>query len=106
MENGISDDKQQKYGTRIEQQLARDAKEVGELRPDGHGSEPAPTRKAAEREKLRHELEEDIGHRAAGEGGRLRAENDADTTRGDIEDAAKEADRLVGKSDRDDDTHR
>jgi hypothetical protein len=66
----------------------------------GHGSEPAPTRKATEREHVRHELEHEAGRFGAGEQGRLRDQRAGDVTRDRLDEIAREADRRVDDDDR------
>ena len=106
MENGRDDEKQQRHATRIEQQERRDEEPIGETVPSGHGSEPAPTRKAAEREHIRHQLEHEVGRHAAGEDGRLRDERSDDATREKLDAAAEEADRRVDAGPDDDEPRR
>jgi hypothetical protein len=86
----------QRHGSRINQELAKGEEPVEEPEPHPTGSEPAPTRKATERERIRHQLEHEAGRFAAGEAGRLRDEREADVTRADLDAAAREADRRVG----------
>jgi hypothetical protein len=62
------------------------------------GSEYAPTRKAAEREHERHNIERDLGRTAAGTHGALRGTRDATITRADLDEAARIADVSVGPS--------
>jgi hypothetical protein len=63
--------------------------------PLGAGSECAPTRQAAERERVRHELERQAGRIPAGEEGRVRDTRAPGVTREALDEAAREADRRV-----------
>ena len=59
------------------------------------GSRPAPTRRAAEREAMRHQLERERGRFAAGEGGIEHDVRAPGVTREDLEQAARDADELI-----------
>lgn len=63
------------------------------LRRGGHGSEPAPTPRAAEREAERHRRERELGHVAAGTEGERKAAGDVD--RGELDAAARTADQAA-----------
>src|SRR3954469_3015607 len=71
-----------------------DEGERAEAGPDG--SEVAPTARAAERERIRHEEERKRGRMAAGVGENLRDRREPEVTRADLEDAARAADEAVG----------
>lgn len=58
-----------------------------------HGAEPAPTRKAAEREAERHRRErEELGVHAAGTDGHARQERPDDVSRQDLDELQREVD--------------
>ncbi len=70
---------------------------VGVVRRPTRGSDPAPTRQAAERERIRHEEERKIGRVAAGtRGGGRRDKRAPGVTREALSRAAKRADEQVG----------
>jgi hypothetical protein len=55
MQNGRDhEEREQKFGTRIEQQDARDAEPVEELDRRARSTDPAPTQKGVEEERERH----------------------------------------------------
>lgn len=70
--------------------------EGGELPPSEDGSAPAPTERAAERERVRHEEEMRRGRTAAGLGANKRDRREPDVTREDLDAAADAADQHVG----------
>lgn len=63
--------------------------------PVGDGSACAPTRQAAERERVRHDLEREVGRIPAGMEGVVREMREPGVTREALDEAAREADRRV-----------
>ena len=59
------------------------------------GSDVAPTERAIERERLRHQIERDLGRFAAGTEGRLRDRRDPSVTSETLEPAGRLADEEV-----------
>lgn len=68
-----------------------------ERRPVVEGSAVAPTRRAEQRERERHERERAIGRAPAGEEGRLREERGPAATRERLDAAAREADAQIAE---------
>jgi hypothetical protein len=66
-----------------------------ELAPASGGSEVAPTARATEREQVRHARERAAGRVAAGTMARQRASVQPGVKRGDLERAARDADKTV-----------
>lgn len=64
-------------------------------KPAVSGADVAPTEKAAQRERERHELERQLGRAPGGHDGELRDHRSKDVTRKQLDEAAKEADRRV-----------
>jgi hypothetical protein len=89
------DERLQKAGEGRHSNTPPDAEALPEPPSSGQGSEVAPTPQAAERERVRHALEEEAGRHPAGIGGRIRAELDEDLDDEELEEAAAEADREV-----------
>ncbi|MCU1277032.1 MAG: hypothetical protein JWM53_578 [bacterium] len=55
MQNGRDhEEREQKFGTRVEQQLARDEEHTEELDRRAISTDPAPTQKGVEEERARH----------------------------------------------------
>jgi len=63
--------------------------------PTGPGSDVAPTKKAAEREHLRHEKQRALGVVPAAEDGHIRQQRDPSVTREDLDRAARETDEAI-----------
>jgi hypothetical protein len=63
--------------------------------PMGPGADVAPTKRAEERERTRHQLERDLGRVPAGEEGALRERRADDVTSDSLARAARAADRSV-----------
>jgi hypothetical protein len=64
--------------------------------PPGNGSQVAPTARATERERVRHEEERKRGRMAAGVDDNPRDRREPEVTREDLEEAARVADDAVG----------
>jgi hypothetical protein len=64
----------------------------------GDGSEVAPTPRAAERERIRHQEERKRGRLAAGIGDNPRDRREPGVTREDLDEAARAADEAVGST--------
>jgi hypothetical protein len=69
--------------------------ELDEPEPVGDGAEVGPTRRAEERERLRHREERKRGRMTAGSGENLRDRREPELTREDLDEAARTADRAV-----------
>ncbi|MCG5055762.1 MAG: hypothetical protein KA712_22620 [Myxococcales bacterium] len=69
--------------------------EIEESLPASGGSDVGPTATAKRQADERHRREDELGHHAAGRGDRLRAENDEDVSREDLDEARKQADEVV-----------
>jgi len=63
--------------------------------PTGPASDVAPTMRAAEHERERHQLERDLGRIPAGEEGALRERRESHVTREMLDEARRKADRIV-----------
>lgn len=62
MQNGRDHEgREQKFGTRVEQQERRDAEPVEELDRRARSAHPAPTEKGVEKERERHERQGTTG---------------------------------------------
>jgi len=59
------------------------------------GSEVAPTARAEQRERIRHQEERMIGRRAAGIGDNLRDRREGSVSRAELDEAARMADRAT-----------
>lgn len=67
--------------------------------PTGPGADVAPTKKAAERERLRHDLEQAAGRTTAGRDGLVRADQNPGVTREQLDEIGREADRRTNDGD-------
>ena len=55
MQNGRDhEEREQKFGTRLQQQAARDAEPIDELDRRARSTDPAPTQKGVEQARARH----------------------------------------------------
>lgn len=63
--------------------------------PTGPGADVAPTKLAEQRERIRHDLEQEIGRTTAGRDGLVRADQNPGVTREQLDEVGREADRRV-----------
>jgi hypothetical protein len=89
------DEREQKIGAGRTAETLEDDGADEDRSPHG-GSEPAPTRQAAERERIRHEEERKRGRVAGGLGDNERDRRAPGVTREDLDEAARIADEAVG----------
>jgi hypothetical protein len=71
---------------------------LDEREPVADGAEVGPTARAEARERERHRQERQLGRMAAGIGENLRDRREPAVTRGDLDRAARSADRKVTRS--------
>jgi len=64
--------------------------------PLGRGADVAPTERAEQRERERHQLEKQMGRATAGQEGRIHDQRTPEITQEQLAQAAQEADRRVG----------
>jgi hypothetical protein len=67
--------------------------------PTGPGADVAPTKKAEQRERLRHDLEQEAGRTTAGREGLVRADQNPEVTREQLDEIGREADRRTNDGD-------
>src|SRR2546428_5196356 len=92
------EEREQKIGANTTRPSPDDADEAEPLAaaPPSNGAEVAPTPRATERERVRHQEERKRGRMAAGVDDNPRDRREPEVTRDDLAEAARVADEAVG----------